>query len=101
MNLPTITICAAILWILVPPFAMAENWQQWRGPGRNGVSSETNLPVEWSADKNIHWKAPLPGRGVSSPVIWGDRVYLTAAEGSSQSELIVLCFALADGKEMW
>ena len=101
MNLPTITICAAILWILVPPFAMAENWQQWRGPGRNGVSSETNLPVEWSADKNIRWKAPLPGQGVSSPVIWGDRVYLTAAEGSSQSELIVLCFALADGKEMW
>jgi outer membrane protein assembly factor BamB len=101
MKTPAITIGIATLWISLVPIATAENWPEWRGPGRNGVSSETNLPVQWSAEKNIRWKTPLPGQGVSSPVIWGDRIFLTAAEGSSQSELIVLCLALKDGKENW
>ena len=59
--------------------AAGENWPQWRGPGRQGVSKETTLPVEWSPDKNIAWKTELPGTGMSSPIVWGDRVYLTSA----------------------
>lgn len=56
----------------------AENWPQWRGPGGQGVSSETQLPTTWGPDKNIAWKTELPGSGHSSPIVWGDRVFVTA-----------------------
>jgi outer membrane protein assembly factor BamB len=56
-----------------------ENWPQWRGPGGQGVSAETQLPTEWQPDRNIAWKTELPGSGHSSAVIWGDRVFVTAA----------------------
>jgi len=55
-----------------------ENWPQWRGPGGQGVSSETKLPTTWAPGKNILWKTELPGTGHSSPVVWGDRVFVTA-----------------------
>jgi outer membrane protein assembly factor BamB len=58
--------------------AAAENWAQWRGPGGQGVSADTQAPTEWAPDKNIVWKAELPGTGMSSPIVWGDRIYLTA-----------------------
>jgi len=54
-----------------------ENWPQWRGPQGAGISAEKNLPDDWGADKNIRWKTPLPGRGHSSPVVWGNRIFLT------------------------
>ena len=101
MKSPALVICVSFFGLLPATFSLAENWPEWRGPQRNGVSSETNLPLEWSAEKNIRWKAPLPGQGVSSPVIWGERIYMTAAEGPNQSELIVLCLSLKDGGELW
>ena len=52
-------------------------WSQWRGPDGSGVSQETGLPAEWSATRNILWKTPIPGQGHSSPVLWGNRVFLT------------------------
>lgn len=55
------------------------NWPRWRGPEGSGVSAEKNLPGEWSSTQNIAWKTPLPGRGHSSPVVWGNRIFLTAA----------------------
>lgn len=55
----------------------AENWPQWRGPGGQGVSAEPNLPLEWQPDRNIAWKVALPG-GYSSPVVWGDKLFVTA-----------------------
>jgi len=58
--------------------AAEENWPQWRGPGGQGVSTETRVPTEWTADTNIRWKTELPGTGMSSPIIWGDRIYVTA-----------------------
>ena len=54
------------------------NWPQWRGPGGSGISHEANLPEEWTPTKNVQWKTPLPGRGHSSPIIWGNRIFLTA-----------------------
>jgi outer membrane protein assembly factor BamB len=56
----------------------AENWPQWRGPQGRGISSETSLPTEWAADRNIAWKTELP-HGHSSPIVWGDRIFLTSA----------------------
>lgn len=58
---------------------MAENWPQWRGPDSNGVSSEKGLPAEWTPEKGVLWKAEIPGRGHSSPVVWGDRIFLTTS----------------------
>jgi outer membrane protein assembly factor BamB len=59
--------------------AGAANWPQWRGPGGTGVSAEKNLPAEWSPAKNIKWKTPVAGRGHSSPVVWGNKIFLTTA----------------------
>ena len=67
----------SILILTVMP-AAAENWPQWRGPGGQGVSSEPRLPTDWQPERNLAWKVPLPA-GHSSPVVWGDRIFLTAA----------------------
>jgi len=56
----------------------AENWPQWRGPGSQGISIEARVPAEWSSTKNILWKADLPP-GHSSPIVWGNRIFLTSA----------------------
>lgn len=61
------------------------NWPQWRGPEASGVSAETTLPMEWSETKNIAWKTELPGRGNSQPVIWGNRIFLTAEVDSGDA----------------
>ena len=65
--------------------AAAGNWPQWRGPGGLGVSSETGLPTEWAPAAqstpavNILWKTEIPGRGHSSPIVWGDRIFVTTS----------------------
>lgn len=61
----------------------AENWPQWRGPSANGISSETNLPVTWTATENIAWKLALPSWSGSTPIVWGDRIFLNVAENGS------------------
>jgi outer membrane protein assembly factor BamB len=58
--------------------ASGENWPQWRGPGGQGVSADAQVPTEWAPARNIVWKAELPGTGMSSPIVWNDRIYLTA-----------------------
>ena len=55
------------------------NWPQWRGPSGQGVSEEKNLPTEWSSTKNIQWKTPIPGHGHSSPIVWGNKIFLTTS----------------------
>ena len=73
------TTLLLILTVLAGATAAArENWPQWRGPGGQGVSTDTQVPTEWSPEKNILWKAELPGTGMSSPIVWGDRIYLTS-----------------------
>ena len=58
---------------------LLHNWTQWRGPLANGVAPHANPPVHWSETNNIRWKIPLPGKGHSSPVVFGDAVFLLAA----------------------
>src|ERR1019366_9831918 len=53
-------------------------WPKWRGPDDNGVA-RTDAPLHWSDTENIKWKASIPGRGHSSPVLWGDKIFLTTA----------------------
>lgn len=57
----------------------ADNWPQWRGPENNGVSRTAEPPVEWSEEKNVQWKITVPGNGSSSPIVWGNKVFLLTA----------------------
>jgi outer membrane protein assembly factor BamB len=92
--------CALLLALVGGP-ALASDWTQFRGPGSSGVSDETGLPVRWTATENVRWKADLPGRGLSSPVIAGGKVYVTACSGYRQTRLHVLCFDEATGARIW
>ena len=73
------------LAILIPASLAAENWPGFRGPGARGVAENPNLPVSWNVETNanIAWKTPIPGLGLSSPVIWDDKVFLTTAISSN------------------
>jgi outer membrane protein assembly factor BamB len=65
--------------VLLGASLQARNWPGWRGADGQGVSDEVALPTEWAADRNVAWKAAIPGRGHSSPIVWGNRVFLTTA----------------------
>jgi outer membrane protein assembly factor BamB len=79
----------------------AGDWPQFRGPQGLGISDEAALPLEWNKEKGIRWKADLPGRGLSSPVVVAGRVYVTACSGPAQERLHVLSFDASTGKELW
>ena len=71
-------LLASALLTAAHPLA-AEDWPQFRGPSGQGVSAEIGLPLEWSESRNVHWKTAVPGIGWSSPVVAGDRVWVTTA----------------------
>src|SRR5262249_61031019 len=73
---------ALAFWLLLAEGAVAEHWPRWRGPFGTGVSPEKGLPIEWSRAQNVAWRARLQGLGVSSPVVWGDRVFVTYQLGA-------------------
>jgi outer membrane protein assembly factor BamB len=58
---------------------VSAQWPQWRGPGGLGISAERDVPLDWSPTTNIKWRTEIPGRGHSSPIVWGDRVFLTTS----------------------
>ncbi len=68
-------------------YVHADNWNPWRGPDGSGSSTNTDVPVQWSATENVAWKKAIPGKGSSTPIIWNDRVYvLTAVETDKKKE---------------
>jgi outer membrane protein assembly factor BamB len=71
------------LAMLVAARGRADNWPQWRGPELNGTSRETGLPVKWSPTENIAWKLAMPAWSGSTPIVWGDRVFLNVADGDA------------------
>ena len=71
--------------LMVAP--LLADWPQWRGPSLNGVSTETGLPVKWSTTEGIAWKLPMPARSGSTPIIWGDLIFLNVATAQSTGEL--------------
>ncbi|HEX8137409.1 MAG TPA: PQQ-binding-like beta-propeller repeat protein, partial [Pyrinomonadaceae bacterium] len=80
------------------PAARAGNWPQWRGPQLNGTSDERNLPLKWSAQENVAWKLPLPDRSGSTPIVWGERIFLNVAEGDN---LFLWCVERGKGTLAW
>lgn len=91
-------LLAAIL--LLTTTAQAENWPQFRGPTRQGLSTETNLPITWSTTSNILWKTAVPGESWSSPIVWNDRVFVTTATDNGQS-CRLLSLNASSGAILW
>ena len=90
-----------ILLTLTASLSLANNWPQWRGPDRNNHAAAGAKPVtEWSAEKNIRWKTPIPGRGHSTPIVIGDRLYLTTADQGKNTQSLI-AVQRADGKILW
>src|SRR5437879_246421 len=74
-----INLTLALLALSSGAFAQSqENWPQWRGPSGNGVSGAKNLPATWSAKENVVWKATLPSWSAGTPILWGDRIFVTS-----------------------
>ena len=80
--------------------AIAEEWPGWRGPRADGHSGESNIPTRWSDSENVAWKVAIAGKGHSSPVIWGDRVFLTTALEKEQTR-VLLCLDRRTGRRLW
>lgn len=89
---------AAVL--LAASFTQADDWLQFRGNDANGVSADSNVPTELSGE-TIRWQAELPGRGLSGPIVVGDRVFLTASSGLRDLKLHTLCYDAKSGKQLW
>lgn len=70
-------LAPALLFAIEPNVTV--NWPQWRGPQGTGVAPDKDLPSEWSSTKNVAWKTAIPGKGYSSPIVWGNRIFLTTA----------------------
>ena len=79
----------------------AENWPQWRGPSLNGVSAEKGLPVKWSETENIAWKLAMPGRSGSTPIIWGDYIFLNVGTADESGDLELWALDRSNGRMRW
>jgi outer membrane protein assembly factor BamB len=98
-NKPAPALLACLLTAAFVTNAAAADWPQWRGADGSGVSHETNLPEEWSETRNVRWKTPVPGKGHSSPVIAGRKVFLTTAVEGEVVPGAKAVTHLIDGKE--
>ncbi len=104
------SICLAGTMLLSPFFAAVgaqetggpapENWAAFRGNGTSLVSGLT-LPLQWDDETNIVWTADIPGYGQSSPVIWGNKVFVTTMQGERKETPTIACYGLEDGQKIW
>ena len=81
--------------------AEAGNWPSWRGDvAGSGIVRGEKIPLEWGTKKNVRWRVPLPDRGNSSPIVWGDKVFITQAT-DSDNRRTVMCFDKGTGELLW
>ncbi len=90
--------CMIVLFLTTSTL-QAENWPAWRGAEYNGVSDETGIATTWSRTENVAWKAPLPGPAGATPVVWGDRIFVTSVDEVGEN-LLLICIS-TQGKELW
>jgi outer membrane protein assembly factor BamB len=95
-------LASLLLLILLSATASAENWPAWRGPRGDGSSAERQVPTAWNGETGEHvlWKVPVPGNGHSSPIVWADRIWLTACVRESE-ERVLTCLDRQTGKTLW
>ena len=103
--LRTLRPCLALTLIaFASATVVADNWPQWRGPSQNGSSAEQGLPVRWSKTENVTWKIGLPAWSGSTPIVWGDRVFLSVASDLRQRDgdnLFLWCIDRTKGAVLW
>jgi outer membrane protein assembly factor BamB len=101
LNRNTRLLCglAAAFVFAVP--ATGDDWRQFRGSQSNSVAAESRLPLEWSDTNNVAWRTSIPGKGASSPIVVGDRVFITRSSGIKQNRLHVLCIHAGTGQQLW
>ena len=75
-------------------------WPRWRGPSGQGIVDATGYPDTWSATENVMWRSTVPGRGHSSPIVWGDRIFLTTTQEAGR-RLSILSYRRTDGQLLW
>jgi outer membrane protein assembly factor BamB len=93
-------VAASALVLVLVSSASAQEWPEFRGPGGQGHSTERGLPLHWDEHKNVAWKVRVPGLGWSTPVVAGNRVWLTTAIEARSVSLRVMAFDIATGKEV-
>ena len=99
--------CVFVVLVCLVSMSRAEDWPEFRGPTGQGLSAEVGLPIEWSETKNVAWKQAVPGKGWSSPIVVGGKVYLTTAAprgGDGKPEdlsLDALCLDAKSGRILW
>lgn len=91
-----ISLCLGLLLVRV----QAQDWSMWRGARGDGISQETQVPTEWTEEKNIAWKTPIPGRGLSSPIASDGAIYVTTADVQNDIRSLIKVDQ-ADGKILW
>ncbi len=99
--LPLMVLGITVIGLCVPGFA---DWRQFRGSDSSSVAKDADLPVEWvdgEPPKNIGWKIALPGRGLASPIVVGDKVVVTCSSGFQQDRQHVLCFDAQSRHKLW
>ena len=104
-RLPSIRYATAIIALLTlfataPRVAAIENWTSYRGPTDQGRADDAKLPLNWGEGENVAWKTPIDGKAWSSPVIWGDRIFLTNAPPEG-SRLSIICLDKHSGKILY
>ena len=87
-------------FLLLSCSLLAGNWPAWRGPAGTGIAEESALPTKWSATDNVRWKVALPEAGNSTPVVWGNRVFVTQAL-VKQNKRTLMCLDRKSGKLLW
>jgi outer membrane protein assembly factor BamB len=98
--------CCVLIFLTINAVAANDDWSRWRGPNNDGMA-RGDAPLEWSSTRNVAWKLPIPGRGHSSPVVWGNKLFITTAvpavAGAARSEhsFRLLCIDRNTGKLLW
>jgi len=90
-----------VLAVLAVATISAENWPQWRGPELNGVSPAKGLPTKWSTTENVAWKLAMPGRSGSTPIIWGEHIFLNVGTADATGDLELWTLDRNTGKVLW
>lgn len=98
MRCPLASCLLLSVFCVIPGMVSAEDWPSWRGPSGTGISSETNLPTEWSPEKNVAWKLALPGPAGATPVVWGNQIFLTSVNDAGE---LLLMSVDTSGKLLW
>jgi outer membrane protein assembly factor BamB len=94
-------VVASVMGVAAVSVLSADNWPHWRGPGMNGISGETGLPLKWSTTENIAWKVAMPGRSGSTPIIWNERIFLNIGTADGAGDLELWCLDRNTGAILW